>query len=194
MIRLIVFLGNKGPRYEQTRHNAGFLFLDHVTELSMQASWQEKFHGQWTKAHYKGHNLYLLKPMTFMNASGKSVGACIRYFSLDPQEVLLVHDDIELPYRTVRMQQGGSPAGHNGLRSIAQELKYTEWYRLRIGIGRPTRQDVASYVLSRFSPMEEAELPLVFACANSLLQVWFDQNCQSSALPITRIVGSLDSC
>jgi PTH1 family peptidyl-tRNA hydrolase len=194
MIRLIVFLGNKGPRYTLTRHNAGFLFLDAFRELSLQTPWQEKFHGQWTKGRYTSQDLYLLKPMTFMNASGKSVGAFLRYFSLDPQELLIVHDDIELPFRTVRLQQGGSPAGHNGLRSIAQELKSTDWYRMRIGIGRPNRQDVASYVLSRFSVMEEAELPLVFSCAASLLQMWFDQNCQTSALPITRTVGSLDSC
>lgn len=132
----------------------------------------------------------LLKPMTFMNESGRSVGAAQRFFSLDPQEILVVHDDLELPFLTVRLQSGGGLGGHNGLRSIKDHLGSTAWHRLRLGIGRPAKGTVSSYVLSRFDPVEESLLDDVTAEARTLLERWVENRCPLTGLPLIRTVGS----
>ncbi len=186
MIRLIVLLGNKGLQYATTRHNAGWLFLAERYNSFSPGNWQEKFHGMWTKGLYAQTPLLLLKPMTFMNDSGRSVAAIARYFSVETEDILIVHDDIELPFRTVRLQKGGPLAGHNGLRSITSALGSNQLHRLRIGIGRPLHGTVSSYVLGRFDEFEQAEIPLVFDRAEKMLFTWFLQGCRAEELPITQ--------
>lgn len=189
MIRLIVFLGNKGATYLRTRHNSGWLFLESLPEVSTGTTWQEKFHGKWTKAEIAQTSLYLAKPMTYMNESGICVGPMANYFSIAPEEILIVHDDMELPFATTRLQMGGGLAGHKGLRSIQSAIGSKNFLRLRVGIGRPERGDVTSYVLGRFSPMEEAELPLVFDQTARILRNWIAGKCKIDELPRSFTLG-----
>lgn len=152
MIKLIVGLGNPGLQYDKTRHNAGFLFLDHLV-LSQGAKWfaSGQFQGDIAASVHGVSKLLYLKPMTFMNKSGASVGGMLRYHKFKPDELLVVHDELELPEGVVRMKRGGGHAGHNGLRDIIGQTDSRDFYRLRIGIGRPDvpGANIANYVLSR---------------------------------------------
>ncbi|MFA7370978.1 MAG: aminoacyl-tRNA hydrolase [Sphaerochaetaceae bacterium] len=165
MIKLIVFLGNQGVNYAKTRHNFAWIFLDYYQEKQGPFSWQKKFHGQWCK----DREFYLLKPLGFMNESGRSVTAMQHYFAFKSSEILVVHDDIELDFGEVKFQQGGGLAGHKGLRSLKQYLGEEDFFRLRLGVGRPKQGDVASFVLSRFSPEEQVLLDTICAEAFALL-------------------------
>ncbi|HAF86408.1 MAG TPA: aminoacyl-tRNA hydrolase [Sphaerochaeta sp.] len=163
MVKLLIFLGNPGKIYGKSRHNVGWLFCDHTYPSVM---WSNKFHAQVaTDGQYK-----LLKPQTFMNESGKAVRACCDFFNFKSEEILVVHDDLELPFGTFRVQKGGGLAGHNGLKSIKNHLGDDGFFRLRFGIGRPQRGSVASYVLLPFSKEEAPLLPLLFEKANTLLK------------------------
>lgn len=147
MIDLFVFLGNPGKEYERTRHNAGFLLLEH---LRPSASGQMKYHSLFIP---EGRQK-LLKPMTMMNRSGLAVRECASFYKLTPDRILVAHDDLELPLGTVKLQQGGGLQGHNGLRSIRESLGSADFFRLRIGIGRPIHGDVRLYVTSPFTQDE----------------------------------------
>ncbi|AEG02186.1 aminoacyl-tRNA hydrolase [Methylomonas methanica] len=152
MIKLIVGLGNPGSQYEKTRHNAGFLFLDHLA-VSYGLGWSVsgQFQGEVASLSSGAEKLLLLKPMTFMNKSGLSVGKMLRYHKLKPEELLVVHDELELPEGVVRMKRDGGHAGHNGLRDIIAHIDSRDFFRLRMGIGRPETPgaNIANYVLSR---------------------------------------------
>src|SRR5207248_7474558 len=159
---LVVGLGNPGRQYERTRHNVGWLVVDELARR-LDASWRGKFSGRLAEARLDGAKLALLKPETFMNDSGRSVGAAARFFKVEPGALLVVHDDVDLEPGRLQARAGGGLAGHNGLRSLAQALGSQEFLRLRIGVGRPGRGDprsVADYVLSPFAP-EEDEAALV---------------------------------
>jgi len=162
MVKLLVFLGNPGKAYEKTRHNVGWMVCDYAYPS---ASWSQKFNGQIAQVE----NKRLLKPHTYMNESGKSVRSCLDYFAYALQEVLVVHDDLELPFGTIRMQCGGGLQGHNGLKSIKSHIQDDGFIRLRIGIGRPKHGSVSSFVLQRFSPEEEISLPLILDKARYML-------------------------
>jgi PTH1 family peptidyl-tRNA hydrolase len=156
---LVVGLGNPGREYERTRHNAGWLVLD---ELSRRhgGSWRSKFSGSLAEVRLGELRLALLKPETYMNESGRSVGAAVRFFKVEPEQVLVVHDDVDLEPGRLQARAGGGLAGHNGLRARAQHLGSQDFLRLRIGVGRPGRGDpgsVADWVLSPFAPEEDAE-------------------------------------
>ncbi len=165
MNRLIVFLGNPGSQYSQTRHNAGWLMCQSCVK---EDRWQEKFHGLFAK---NGETIYL-KPQTFMNESGISVQEATCFFNINPDNILIVHDDIEMKFSEVKIQKGGGMGGHNGLRSVKQHLNTDKFWRLRIGVGRPDVMDVASWVTSRFSAEEESKLPLVFLRACDIMNSW----------------------
>lgn len=154
MIRLVAFLGNPGTQYRRTRHNAPWILLDECS-LFDELSWQSKFHGSF--ASIPG-GVRLLKPETYMNKSGTSVSAATSFFNVPPEELLVVHDEVELPFGTVGFKAGGGTAGHNGLRSVREFLGTGDFYRFRLGVSRPRRGAVSSYVLSRFSREEEARL------------------------------------
>ena len=156
MIKLIVGLGNPGRQYEKTRHNVGFLFLDGLAAGSG-CSWinHSKFQGLFAECNLVAGKVMLLKPLTFMNRSGQSVGQVVRYYKLLPQEILVVHDELDFNVGVVKLKKEGGHAGHNGLRDIIAHLDSKEFYRLRIGIGRPaTGKAVADYVLSSPSKNE----------------------------------------
>ncbi|NLY26606.1 MAG: aminoacyl-tRNA hydrolase [Alcaligenaceae bacterium] len=152
-IRLIVGLGNPGPDYEQTRHNAGFWLVDQLAaDLNTAFTLDKGFHGFVAKGTLQGRPLLLLKPTTFMNRSGQAVGAVMHFYKLAPEQVLVVHDELDLMPGHVKLKQGGGHAGHNGLRDILTVLPNPKFWRLRVGIGHPRTlglaQQVAAFVLS----------------------------------------------
>lgn len=157
----VVFLGNPGKEYEKTRHNVGFQVCAHWPR-GYDLIWQQKFKGEWSSIPQNGRKLVLLKPLTYMNLSGESVRALGDFFKVAPEAWVAVHDDIDVPLGEVRYQFGGGLGGHNGLRSIKQHLGTDQFHRLRVGVGRPTRGDVATFVLGRFTPDEEIALDFVW--------------------------------
>ena len=151
---LVAGLGNPGREYERTRHNAGWMVVDELARRQG-GSFRGKFSGQLAETRLDDLKLALLKPETYMNVSGQSIGAARKFFKVDPADVLIVHDDVDLDPGRLQAKFGGGLAGHNGLRSIAQALGTNDFLRLRIGIGRPGRGDrrsVADYVLGGFEP------------------------------------------
>ena len=157
MIKMVVFAGNPGREYEKTRHNIGWMVLDSFTG-SGTFNWKKKFNGQWVDYFTGTDKIIFLKPETFMNNTGKSVQAAAHFFKIKPEEILILHDDLELDFEKVVLKKGGGTGGHNGLRSMNQHLGTSEYYRLRLGIGRPVHGSVSSFVLGRFSPDEEIGL------------------------------------
>ena len=155
MIRLLVGLGNPGPEYEATRHNAGFWFIDAVArELKTSLMPERSCFGLVARANLREGPIWLLEPMTFMNLSGKSVGALARYFKIVPGEILVAHDELDLLPGQVKLKLGGSNSGHNGLKDVEAALGSPDFWRLRLGIGHPgVKAEVVTYVLRK--PMAE---------------------------------------
>jgi peptidyl-tRNA hydrolase, PTH1 family len=151
---LVAGLGNPGREYADTRHNVGFMVADELVRRHG-GSWRAKFSGDLAEMRLDGLRLAVLKPQTYMNESGRSVGAAARFFRVEPESLVVVHDEVDLEPGRLQARQGGGLAGHNGLRSVAQHLGTPEFARLRIGVGRPERGDprpVADFVLSPFPP------------------------------------------
>jgi peptidyl-tRNA hydrolase, PTH1 family len=156
---LVAGLGNPGSEYERTRHNVGWLVLDELARRQG-ASWRSKFNGSLAEIRLDDSRLALLKPETYMNESGRSVAAAARFFKVPPGSLLIVHDDVDLAPGRLQARRGGGLAGHNGLRSLAQQLGTQDFLRLRIGVGRPERGDprpVRDWVLSPFAPEEDVD-------------------------------------
>ena len=154
---LVVGLGNPGREHERDRHNVGWMVAEELARR-MDGRWRAKFSGQLVEVRLDALRLALLKPETFMNDSGRSVAAATRFFKVEPESLLVVHDDVDLEPGRLQARAGGGLAGHNGLRSLAQTLGTQEFLRLRIGVGRPGRGDprsVADYVLSPFELDED---------------------------------------
>jgi PTH1 family peptidyl-tRNA hydrolase len=156
---LVAGLGNPGREYAGNRHNVGFMVADELA-LRHDGSWRAKFNGRLAEVRIDGHKVALVKPETYMNESGRVVQAAMRFFKLEPDAVLVVHDESDLPLGRLQARRGGGLAGHNGLRSIAQHLGTAEFLRLRVGVGRPERGDprkLADWVLADFEPHEDAD-------------------------------------
>jgi peptidyl-tRNA hydrolase, PTH1 family len=156
---LVAGLGNPGGEYADTRHNVGFMVADELARRHG-GSWRAKFSGDLAEVRLDSLRLAVLKPQTYMNESGRSVGAAVRFFKVDPEVLLVVHDEVDLEPGRLQARLGGGLAGHNGLRSVAQHLGTPEFARLRIGVGRPERGDprpVADFVLSPFPPEVDVE-------------------------------------
>jgi PTH1 family peptidyl-tRNA hydrolase len=158
-ISLIVGLGNPGPEYAETRHNAGFRFLDALLSGSGVALRHEsRFKGDCARLKLGGQEVWLLAPQTFMNHSGEAVAALARFYKISPAQILIAYDEIDLPPGVVRLKQGGGSAGHNGLSDVVEKLGTADFARLRIGVGHPgSSAQVVSYVL-RKAPLAEQEL------------------------------------
>lgn len=162
MIKLFVGLGNPGAQYEATRHNAGFWWLD-----ALAARWrvnfalQKGFQGLLARAEVSGHSVWLLKPQTFMNLSGHSVAALARFYKIAPEQIVVAHDELDLPSGQAKLKCGGGHAGHNGLRDIHAQLSSPDYWRLRLGIGPPgVKAEVIHWVLQKPSPEQRAALVL----------------------------------
>jgi PTH1 family peptidyl-tRNA hydrolase len=156
---LVVGLGNPGREYEDNRHNVGFMVVDELARRHG-GSWRGKFSGRVADVRIDDHRVGLLKPETYMNESGRSVQAAAAFYKLEPDAILVVHDESDLDTGRLQARSGGGLAGHNGLRSIARELGSPEFLRLRVGVGRPERGDrrpLADYVLSDFEPHEDRD-------------------------------------
>jgi PTH1 family peptidyl-tRNA hydrolase len=156
---LVVGLGNPGREYERNRHNVGFMVAEELARRHG-GSWRGKFSGRLAEIRIDDHRVGVLKPETYMNESGRSVSAAARFFKLEPDAILVVHDESDLEPGRLQARRGGGLAGHNGLRSIAAQLGTPEFLRLRVGVGRPARgdrRDPADYVLSNFEPADDAE-------------------------------------
>ncbi|MCK4489237.1 MAG: aminoacyl-tRNA hydrolase [Anaerolineales bacterium] len=159
---LIVGLGNPGREYRNNRHNIGFMVLDQLAGKMDTSFSKMKMNALMTAVRYKGQRIILLKPQTFMNLSGKAAASFIRFYKLPLENLLVVYDDVDLPFQTLRMRPNGGDAGQKGVRSIIKELGTKDFPRLRIGINRPPgRMSVSSYVLLNFSDQEVETLPFV---------------------------------
>jgi peptidyl-tRNA hydrolase, PTH1 family len=166
---LVVGLGNPGREYGRNRHNVGWLVVDELARRH-DGAWKGKFNGKLAEIRIDGHKVALLKPETYMNDSGRAVKAAMRFFKLEPDTVLVVHDESDLPLARLQARLGGGTAGHNGLRSVAAHLGTPDFLRLRVGVGRPERGDprpLADYVLSDFEPHEDPDR-LVAAAADAV--------------------------
>jgi PTH1 family peptidyl-tRNA hydrolase len=154
MIKLFVGLGNPGPEYEATRHNAGFWWIDALArELGVTLVPDRNYFGLVARTTVQGQNVWLLEPQTFMNLSGKSVGTLARFFKIQPQEILVAHDELDFAPGQVKLKRGGSHGGHNGLRDIHAQLGSPDYWRLRIGIGHPgQKEEVPNWVLKKPAP------------------------------------------
>ncbi|MCR4676903.1 MAG: aminoacyl-tRNA hydrolase [Sphaerochaetaceae bacterium] len=171
MAKITVFLGNPGLQYRNTRHNVAWLFCDYLKERGVlpNSGWQEKFHSEFLRTT---GGMIILKPLTYMNLSGRSVQEAASFFRVKTEDILVVHDDIELDFGIIKLQKGGGMGGHNGLRSVKQTLSSDVFMRLRLGLGRPQIQEVSSYVLSGFSPEEKTGLQKMFARAEDLYKTF----------------------
>ncbi|KQV79503.1 peptidyl-tRNA hydrolase [Massilia sp. Root351] len=170
-IRLIVGLGNPGPDYEQTRHNAGFWLVDNLANsLGARLQRETRFNALMAKTAIAGKELWLLEPQTYMNRSGQSVGGLARFYKINPDEVLVVHDELDMMPGVAKLKKGGSSGGHNGLKDITAALGTQDYWRLRIGIGHPRtlslQQAVADFVLHR--PRRDEQLLIDEAIEKSL--------------------------
>ncbi|KZL18054.1 Peptidyl-tRNA hydrolase [Pseudovibrio axinellae] len=168
-MKLLVGLGNPGPKYEKHRHNIGFMAADEIHRRhSSFGPWRARFQAQVSEGNLAGEKVLLMKPMTYVNESGRSVGEALRFFKIDPQDVVVLYDELDLPAAKFRMKNGGGNGGHNGLRSITAHI--TDGYRrLRLGIGHPGHKDrVHQWVLGDFAKVDQEWLsPLLEAIADN---------------------------
>ncbi|MGK6305867.1 aminoacyl-tRNA hydrolase [Variovorax sp. DT-64] len=168
MIKLFVGLGNPGPEYEATRHNAGFWWIDALArDKKLTLVPERSYHGLAARMQVGGQPVWLLEPQTFMNLSGKSVAALARFFKIEPHEILVVHDELDVVPGQAKLKRGGSHAGHNGLRDIHAQLGTADYWRLRLGIGHPgVKSEVVSWVLKK--PLKEQREAIDDAIARTL--------------------------
>lgn len=179
-IKLIVGLGNPGKKYEQTRHNIGFLVLDRLAcgygaEMANHLRWRAHV------AKVPGLGAILMKPQTFMNESGQSVGAAVRFYKLSPENVFVVYDDVSLPFGALRFRMAGSAGGHNGVKSIISHLGSDKFLRLKLGIGNDTRNSMVGHVLGKFSADERNQLENTLATAADAVQLALSEGVEAAA-------------
>ena len=155
MIKLVAGLGNPGDKYKNTRHNIGFDVIDILAER-LNISWSDKYDGAFAEIKYNKEKLFLLKPYTFMNLSGKSVAAAANFYKIIHQDILIIHDEMNIPFNILKLRHNGSAGGHNGLKSIIECLGSQDFPRLKMGIGRDNSKEVISYVLGKYKPEETA--------------------------------------
>lgn len=179
-IKLVIGLGNPGKKYEQTRHNVGFLVLDRLVagygaEMTNHLRWRAHV------AKVPGQGAILLKPQTFMNESGQSAGAALRFYKWKPEQVLVVYDDVSLPFGSLRFRMAGSAGGHNGMKSMINHLGSNQFPRLKIGIGNATENSMVGHVLGKFSKNEQNELENTLATAAEAVQFALSEGVEAAA-------------
>ncbi len=181
--RLIVGLGNPGPKYALTRHNIGFLFVDYFAQSLEAPSWSEKFSGLFFEVKSPWGKLGLLKPQTFMNLSGRSVLEALNFYKLDLQQLIVCHDEVDIAFGFLKFQTDRSAAGNNGIKSLIECLGSQKFDRLRMGVGRPPHPEfkVADYVLQKFSNDEMKELPVFFQKAGEGIQLYLKSGLNAAA-------------
>jgi PTH1 family peptidyl-tRNA hydrolase len=169
LIKLIVGLGNPGVNYQCNRHNIGFMALECLAQSLKCSTWHKKFSGEYSDSSFMGHKIVLLKPLNYMNLSGHSVVACANFYKIKPEEILVIYDELDLMHGRIKIKQGGSNGGHNGIKSIEAFIG-KNFYRMRIGISHPgDKAQVSNYVLSNFSKTESLRNEKTFTsiCLNA---------------------------
>jgi PTH1 family peptidyl-tRNA hydrolase len=185
-MKLVVGLGNPGSKYEGTRHNIGFELIDRLAAGGPGVTFSKKFEGLAAETTVDFHRVLLLKPQTFMNLSGRSVGQALRFYKLDPADMLVVCDDLSLPLGKLRLRGGGSDGGQKGLRDITAHLGTDAYPRLRIGIGERGEVDAADFVLNRFRSSERPIIDDALILASQAIAVW---TAQGLAVAMNRFNG-----
>lgn len=174
-MKLVVGLGNPGSKYEGTRHNIGFEVIDRLAAGGAGATFGRKFEGLFAETSIEFQRVLLLKPQTFMNLSGRSVGQALRFYKLEPADLLVVCDDLNLPLGKLRLRSSGSDGGQKGLRDITAQLGTDAYARLRIGIGERGETDASDFVLSRFRSAERSVIDDTLILASQAVAVWVAQ-------------------
>ena len=190
MIKLTVFLGNYGNRYRLTRHNAAWQLAGQLS-FHDRLGWKKKFKGRFAAVALHGCKQLFLKPETYMNKSGNSVQAMAHFHCVAADEIVVVHDDVELQFAHISFKQGGGLAGHNGLRSIASLLGTVEFYRMRLGVSRPARGDVAAHVLGDFTDQEMTQLPVFLGRAAEALELCYQDGVAKVAQAYAKPMSTL---
>ncbi len=157
-MKLIVGLGNPGVKYENIRHNAGFMVLDRIAQMTDEKISKKKFEGSYVKTKIRGEDVVLLKPETYMNLSGFSVRACMDFFKIDRKDILVIYDDLDTPVGSIRLKTKGSAGGHNGMKSVIGSVLGEDFNRIRVGIGRDPKIKIIDYVLTKFRADEVEDL------------------------------------
>ena len=171
MVILVVGLGNPGHQYHNTRHNIGFLALDFFSKRHSFELTATKFNSLYSEVSLFDQNIFFIKPQTFMNLSGQTVSHFSKFYKIPSQRIVIIHDDIDLPFETIRKKAKGGHAGHQGVKSIMEALGTDQFLRLRLGVGRPfDTTDVSDYVLSQFTAQENQKLSQLFEKASELLE------------------------
>lgn len=174
-MKCIIGLGNPGRKYENTRHNIGFMVIDELLQRNQWTLSKDKFQGKSTVEHYQGEKVILLQPQTYMNLSGESIRSLMDFYQVDAEEILVIYDDLDLPTGKIRLRQKGGHGGHNGVRSTIDHLGTKSFNRLRVGIGRPMgRKPVVDYVLSPFSKDEQEDVIISVKNAADACESWFN--------------------
>ena len=186
-MKVVVGLGNPGKEYVRTRHNVGFMVLDRLRPHLNGVTDRSRFRSHISEGSLNGQKIVLVAPQTYMNLSGHAVREVRSWFHLPDEDVIVVHDDLDLPFGTLRMRGGGSAGGHNGMQSIIEQLGTSDLARLRIGIGRP-RSGAAGHVLSRFCPNEEEALAGLIDRAVDGVRLWIDKGTIATMNEVNREV------
>jgi peptidyl-tRNA hydrolase, PTH1 family len=189
-LKLVVGLGNPGSKYQATRHNLGFEVVDRLTQGGARPAFARKFEGQLAEIEIDFRRVLLLKPETFMNLSGRSVGQAMRFYKLEPADLLVVCDDLSLPVGKLRVRPGGSDGGQKGLRDIAAHLGTEQFPRLRIGLGDRENSDAVDFVLSRFRSSERPIIDDALILATQAVAVWVTQGLDAAMNRFNGVSGS----
>jgi PTH1 family peptidyl-tRNA hydrolase len=186
-MKLIVGLGNPGRQYQGTRHNVGFRVVDQLARKAGIALSSNKFEGEYGQGTLAGMKAALLKPQTYMNLSGDSVAPAARFYKVEPEDLIVVHDELDLPFGRLQLKKGGGTGGHNGLNSIVERLGSNEFVRLRIGIGKPeTKERVVGHVLSGFAQSEAGQLEELTTKAVEAIEAILERGLQKAMTEYNR--------
>ena len=172
-MKLIVGLGNPGKEYAKTRHNIGFRYLDLFVMQNKLGNFKEKFNGLYLKTTYQNTDIIFLKPLSYMNLSGEVVKKFMNYFKILPEDILVIHDDLDLSLGRIKLKENGSAGGHNGIKNIISNIQTEEFKRLKIGISKDIKMDTKDYVLAEFSLEEEKKLTSINSIIVNLLNDYF---------------------
>lgn len=168
-MKLIAGLGNPGKKYDQTKHNTGFMALDHYLNKNNLDLDKDKFEGLWTKQKINGEDVIFLEPQTFMNDSGKSIAQVANFFKIAAEDILVIHDDMDMPIGKIRIRANGKSGGHNGIKSIMACLGTNNFNRLKIGIRHPQKESVVSWVLSPFNDEQQKLMDAAFDVSENII-------------------------
>lgn len=173
-MKLIAGLGNPGSKYDRTKHNTGFMTLDHYLKQNNLSLDKDKFEGHWTKQKINGEDVILLEPQTYMNDSGRSIAQVANFFKIEPKDVLVIQDDMDMPIGKIRIRANGKSGGHNGIKSIIRDLGTEKFNRLKIGIRHPQKTTVVSWVLTPFNEEQQKLMDDAFATASDIINDFID--------------------